>query len=1101
MWNTSSAIILTSLILQAPSAFSSQAIAEEPIFHMRGHKNNSQESELLSLEQKAFRHFQQGDFHPAIAVYQEAFALAESDLPAQARILSQLGHTYANLADYDTALAKLDSAQQHYQTLQDNLGLAEVATYRGFVHRRQNNPTRALSLLESALQQLSTTAETTDYRQQIITGDALHNLGAVHSQLGDIESAIAHYNQALTHWQTPLQQSSPESILARQFYRGRTLNNLGIAYYTLGELDQAKTFYQQALTLAKAVNNRVSEGRILTNLALLAQQTGRAQEAEQRYQEALEIITDAGDRASLFNNLGSFYEAQGQYDNAQNSYRQARSLAESAQDPSQLGKAWDGLGGLHYLQANYGKALSAYEMALEIQRSVGNDATTAATLTNLGGTYEALGRYKTALEYLDQALTLTAEHGHTKATILAAKGAVYQRLGIIDQALISTRTGLAIAQESGDIFLQSHLQAQLGSLFGQQGQLEQAIAAYQSALTHAQASQDPTTIGRRLNSLADFTARQGDLEQAQILAQSALSQFRLAGDPQGESTVLANLGKLYEAAEQPVLAILFYKQSVTRHESIRDNLTSLPSELQQSYLNSITPTYRRLADLLLQQDRILEAQRVIDLLKVQELDDYLRGVRGNDNTQTGIERTISEQQIWNAYEQINASAIAIAQALQELRNLNRPLTPTETERKAQLDRQQRDIVRTYRNFSRRDDILKHIEALSYSAREQSLSLSRLPDISQNLRDMKAQSILLYPLILEDRLELVVVAPGAPPTHTTVHVSRLELNQTIQDFRKELRSPASDPRPNGQKLYDWLIRPIESQLAQAKAKTILYAPDGALRYVPLSALHDGNSWLITQFQVNNITAASLDDLTAQPPAERRILAGAFTDSTIRYEIAVGEQTFGLQGLPFAGVEVESLQTLQPESAVYRDPDFSKASILPSMNDYPIVHFATHATFLPGSPLDSFILLGNGEIITLQEVQDEWFFSDLDLVVLSACQTGLGGKDETGEEILGFGYLMQNAGANAAIASLWAVDDGGTQTLMSTFYSNLLETNSTKAEALRQAQLTLINQGEGSETVPRGGFRLIGFAEETETQTWSRLSHPYYWSPFILIGNGQ
>jgi CHAT domain-containing protein len=172
----------------------------------------------------------------------------------------------------------------------------------------------------------------------------------------------------------------------------------------------------------------------------------------------------------------------------------------------------------------------------------------------------------------------------------------------------------------------------------------------------------------------------------------------------------------------------------------------------------------------------------------------------------------------------------------------------------------------------------------------------------------------------------------------------------------------------------------------------------------------------------------------------------------------------------------------------------------MDDYSIVHLATHAAFLPGSPLDSFILLGNGETITLQEVQDEWFFSNLDLIVLSACQTAVSSLGDSGEEILGFGYLMQNAGVNAAMASLWTVDDGGTQTLMSAFYANLLQTGVTKTEALRQAQLSLIHQGNSSQSQPNRGITLIAQNNETEPQTWSRLSHPYYWSPFVLIGNG-
>ena len=236
------------------------------------------------------------------------------------------------------------------------------------------------------------------------------------------------------------------------------------------------------------------------------------------------------------------------------------------------------------------------------------------------------------------------------------------------------------------------------------------------------------------------------------------------------------------------------------------------------------------------------------------------------------------------------------------------------------------------------------------------------------------------------------------------------------------------------------------------------------------------------------------------SDRRILAGAFSDASTRYEVTSGGRTLSFNGLPYAGAEVEALQVLQPDSTAYFNPDFSKDSILPNMDDYPIVHLATHAAFLPGSPLDSFVLLGDGETITLQEVQDEWFFSHLDLIVLSACQTGLSSLGESGEEILGFGYLMQNAGVNAAVASLWTVDDGGTQALMTAFYTGLLADDMSKAEALRQAQLTLIGAEAGVLTSSRGGLAPVVQSNESEAQTWNRLSHPYYWSPFILIGNG-
>jgi CHAT domain-containing protein len=155
---------------------------------------------------------------------------------------------------------------------------------------------------------------------------------------------------------------------------------------------------------------------------------------------------------------------------------------------------------------------------------------------------------------------------------------------------------------------------------------------------------------------------------------------------------------------------------------------------------------------------------------------------------------------------------------------------------------------------------------------------------------------------------------------------------------------------------------------------------------------------------------------------------------------------------------------------------------------------------GTPDDSFILFGNGERITLRDIQT-WSLKNVDLVVLSACETGLGGKLGNGEEILGLGYQMQQAGARAAIASLWTVDDGGTQALMNAFYAALENGKTNKAEALRQAQIALITDNYSALGEERG---IVGVRQRIRDtlgkEVANRLGHPYYWAPFILIGNG-
>ena len=328
--------------------------------------------------------------------------------------------------------------------------------------------------------------------------------------------------------------------------------------------------------------------------------------------------------------------------------------------------------------------------------------------------------------------------------------------------------------------------------------------------------------------------------------------------------------------------------------------------------------------------------------------------------------------------------------------------------------------------------------------------------------------------LEDRLEIILTTPDSPPVRRTVKVSKKELNQTISQFRSSLSNIADSKKP-AQKLYEWLIKPIENDLKTAQAKTIIYAPDGQLRYIPLAALYDGKQWLIERYRINNITAASLTDFNTKPELKMQILAAAFTQG--RYQFKIGEQPFDFSGLRFAGKEIDQLAETVSPTTKFINIDFNP-QIIPQMDSYTIVHWATHAAFVPGTPEQSFVLFGDGTPVTLKDMK-KWQFKNLDLIVLSGCETGLGGNFGTGIENLGLGYQLQSAGARAVIASLWSVDDGGTQVLMNNFYEILKTGKYSKAEALQKAQISLVNSNNSQK---------------------KDLSHPYYWSPFILIGNG-
>jgi CHAT domain-containing protein len=307
--------------------------------------------------------------------------------------------------------------------------------------------------------------------------------------------------------------------------------------------------------------------------------------------------------------------------------------------------------------------------------------------------------------------------------------------------------------------------------------------------------------------------------------------------------------------------------------------------------------------------------------------------------------------------------------------------------------------------------------------------------------------------------------------------------------------------------------VAQTLTDGEVPTIIYAPDGALRYIPLAALHDGDQWLAQRFRINNITAESLTEFQAIPTESPRILAGAFANPDLIYTVPIEGEPAQFAGLPFAGQEVENLANSPLQINTFVDRNFGWTQVRRLIGGANIVHFATHAAFIPGTPEESFILFGNGDRALLKcvdpAIQSEdglscinnWSLSNVDLVVLSACETGLTGQLTDGKEVLGLGYQFQAQGARAVIASLWKVSDGGTQALMDAFYRALQQPGISKSEALRLAQVTLITGDEQALGDSRSAFSWGETVENTLPETVAnQLSHPYYWSPFILIGNG-
>ena len=934
--------------------------------------------------------------------------------------------------------------------------------------------------------------------------EALLNLalGRVYNLLGFKQKALEYYNQALTLYQT-LKDRAGEAT---------TLNNIGLVYDALGEKQRALDFYQQALPLSRAVGNRAWEARTLNNIGLVYDDLGEKQKALDYFQQALPLWRAVGDadgtrsdragEAVTLSNIGGVYDDLGEKQKALDFYQQALPLRRAVGDRAGEALILSNIGAVYSTLGEKQKALDYFQQALPLRRSVGDRAGEAATLNNIGAVYNDLGEKQKALDYYQQSLTLSRAVGDRvgEAHILSNIGTIYFALGEKQKALDYFQQSLPLSRAVGDRSQEALTLNNIGGVYDDLGEKQKALDYYQQALPLSRAVEDRAGEATTLNNIGSVYDDLGEKQKALDYYQQALPLLRAVRYREGEAKTLNNIAVLLKKQKQPQLAIIFYKQSVNVYETLRGDIKGLSKELQQTYTETVANTYRRLSDLLLEQDRILEAQRVLDLLKVQELDDYLQTVRGNNNTEKGIAKLPPEQKIDAGIEAILAKAVNIGQEisqLQERQKLNGKLTPSEQERLAQLWQQQEKIVENFNQFIESPEVVALINQLKPQTRSADLlnNLGNLNGLPDNLKNLHQNAVLLYPLILEDRLELILTTPDSPPVRRTVKVTKKELNETILAFRKALKTPLEDAKKPAQKLYEWLIQPIENDLKTAQAKTIIYAPDGQLRYIPLAALYDGKQWLIERYRINNITAASLTDFNTKPEPKMQVLAGAFIQGN--YKFKLGEQNFNFSGLPFAGKEINQLADNVSATTKFIDKDFNP-QIIPQMDSYTIVHWATHAAFVVGTPEQSFVLFGDGTLVTLKDMK-KWQFKNLDLIVLSGCETGLGGNFGTGIEILGLGYQLQNAGARAVIASLWSVDDGGTQALMNAFYAALKTGKYSKAEALQQAQIALINSNNDSSEQQRGPSIEV-ISNGVPDNVVNRLSHPYYWSPFILIGNG-
>jgi len=340
----------------------------------------------------------------------------------------------------------------------------------------------------------------------------------------------------------------------------------------------------------------------------------------------------------------------------------------------------------------------------------------------------------------------------------------------------------------------------------------------------------------------------------------------------------------------------------------------------------------------------------------------------------------------------------------------------------------------------------------------------------------------------DPLELLFVAPDGRPSRKVLSVTRGEVIATAENLNTYITAPRYRRRTSylepAQQLHQWLIAPVQKELDNHGIQNLVLIMDSGLRSLPVAALHDGEHFLVEKYSLGMMPSLSLTD-----PRYRSI-----QNTSV---LAMGASQFSdLNPLPAVPAEVQTITQLR-QGSFFLNEEFTLHNIQQQYAEKqpPIVHLATHGEFETGDISHSYIQLWDQKL-RLNDIRQLGFQDPaVELLVLSACQTAVGNEQAE----LGFAGMAVKAGVKTALASLWYVSDEGTFGLMTEFYK-ALETAPIKAEAIRQAQLSMINGNvevvDGQLRGSHGSYPLPEALQNVENQ---KLTHPYYWSAFTLIGS--
>lgn len=858
------------------------------------------------------------------------------------------------------------------------------------------------------------------------------------------------------------------------------LSNLSLTYQQLGEWSQAKTAIDQSINLLQKIENTSDKQRIFAQSldiqGRLQRASGDSETAIATWQKAAAIYTKTGNKdGAIQNQINQSQALQdlGLYPRACQTLLAAFELdipdcktlnqlpAEVATQkleiisklPDSLLKfdALHGLGDILRAIGDLQLSQNILESSLTVARNLRSPLEESTALLGLGNTARAFVERQILLPAQDQdttililktqaALNFYREAAQLSPSLTAKLQAQLNQLSL----LLESQPWLGDGELTKAADLWPSIQAEINNLPASRSGIYAQINLAQIYLKLQKRGAGAARVPLPLPTAIEIN---------KILTKAA-EQARILGDKKAEAYAIGSLGTLYERSK------LWQPAENSTNQALSLVSPFKAADITYQYFWQLGRIRKAQADIEKSLGNTDKAEKYIEAAVVAYTNAFenLRSLRSdlvaiNPEVQFSFRDSVEP-----VYRQLVALNLQVAKSLIA---------------KGQIDDSQKPLKQA-RNV---------IESLQIAELNNFFQDACVDVKTQQIDEVDRTAAIIYPIILEQQLEVIVRLPGGKlllytPTNQNNNnqvVTQQELENTLIELRSgeknaSIQSTASlnNFLPLTQKVYDWLIRPIETGLQESQAKILVFVLDGELRNIPMAVLHDGSQYLVEKYAI--ALTPGLQLLNPQPLSPellRALIAGATN--------APSFQANNLSPLPGVQRELNQISATLPNNDKRENENFTKASLQEIINrvPYPVVHIATHGQFSSNAER-TFILDWNGQI-NVKDLDGLLRVTDrkrpIELLVLSACETVAGDS----RAALGLAGVAVRAGARSTLATLWQVNDESTAVFMSEFYSELAQSKGqvNKAEALRRAQVKLLKD--------------------------SKYQHPYFWAPYVLVGN--